>query len=60
MYTEIESAVWRLPLRVREVLVLHDMEGYKHREIAEILGISAATSRWHAHAGRLMLREYFE
>ena len=60
LYTEIESAVWRLPLRVREVLVLHDMEGYKHREIAEILGISAATSRWHAHAGRLMLREYFE
>lgn len=60
LYTEIESAVWRLPQRVREVLVLHDMEGYRHREIAEILGISAATSRWHVHAGRLMLREYFE
>ena len=60
LYTEIESAIWRLPMRVREVLVLHDMEGYKHREIAEMLGISAATSRWHVHAGRLMLREYFE
>jgi RNA polymerase sigma-70 factor (ECF subfamily) len=60
LYTEIESAIWRLPQRVREVLVLHDMEGYRHREIAELLGISAATSRWHAHAGRLMLQEYLE
>jgi RNA polymerase sigma-70 factor (ECF subfamily) len=60
LYTELESAIWRLPVRVREVLVLHDMEGYKHREIAEMLGISAATSRWHVHAGRLMLREHFE
>ena len=60
LFTEVESAVWRLPARVREVLVLHDMEGYKHREIADKLGISAATSRWHVHAGRLMLREYFE
>ncbi len=60
LYTEIESAIWRLPQRVREVLVLHDMEGYRHSEIAELLGISAATSRWHAHAGRLMLQEYLE
>ncbi len=60
LYSEIESAVWSLPKRIREVLVLHDMEGYKHREIAEMLSISAATSRWHLHAGRLMLREYIE
>jgi RNA polymerase sigma-70 factor (ECF subfamily) len=60
LFAEVESAIWRLPMRVREVLVLHDMEGYKHREIAQMLGISAATSRWHVHAGRLMLREYFE
>ena len=60
LYSEIESAIGRLPQRVREVLVLHDMEGYRHSEIAELLGISAATSRWHAHAGRLMLQEYFE
>jgi RNA polymerase sigma-70 factor (ECF subfamily) len=60
LYTDIEAAIWRLPARVREVLVLHDMEGYRHGEIAELLGISAATSRWHVHAGRLMLQEHFE
>jgi RNA polymerase sigma-70 factor (ECF subfamily) len=60
LHTEIESAIWKLPERVRQVLLLHDMEGYRHTEIAELLGISAATSRWHAHAGRLMLQEYFE
>lgn len=60
LYTEIESAIWKLPGRVREVLLLHDMEGYRHGEIAQLLGISAATSRWHLHAGRLMLQEHFE
>lgn len=60
LYTEIESAIWRLPQRVRDVLVLHDMEGYRHKEIAKLLGISPATSRWHAHAGRLMLQEYLD
>ena len=38
LYTEIESAIWRLPMRVREVLILHDMEGYKHGCIG-IIGV---------------------
>jgi RNA polymerase sigma-70 factor (ECF subfamily) len=58
--TEIESAVAALPQRMRDVLVLHDVEGYKHREIASKLGISAGTSQWHLHAARMKLREHFE
>jgi RNA polymerase sigma-70 factor, ECF subfamily len=57
---EIESAVSALPRRMREVLVLHDMEGYKHREIARLLGISQGTSQWNLHAARERLRAYFE
>ena len=59
LYTEIESAMLQLPERLRDVLVLHDMQGYKHHEIAEMLGISSSTSRWHLHTGRAKLREYF-
>ena len=60
LYTEIETAVGQLPQRMRDVFVLHDVEGYRHQEIAELLGINAATSRWHLHAARATLRDYFE
>ena len=59
LYTEVESAIAGLPPRAREVFVLHDMEGYKHHEIAEMLGISSGTSRWQLHSARAALRHYF-
>ncbi len=60
LYAEIETAVGQLPQRMRDVFVLHDVEGYRHKEIAELLGVKAATSRWHLHAARAALREHFE
>jgi RNA polymerase sigma-70 factor (ECF subfamily) len=42
---ELRAAVDALPHPLRSVLVLKEMEGYSHTEIAELLGISAATSR---------------
>jgi len=42
---ELRAAVDGLPHALRSVLVLKEMEGYSHAEIAELLGISAATSR---------------
>lgn len=60
MYTDIEVAVNELPPRARDVFVLHDVEGYKHHEIAEMLGISANTSRWQLHEARARLRALFE
>ena len=42
---ELQAAVNALPLSLRTVLVLKEMEGYSHAEIATLLGISAVTSR---------------
>ena len=52
----IERAVARLPEGAREVFVLHDMEGYKHEEIAELLEVDPGTSRSQLHRARMLLR----
>jgi RNA polymerase sigma factor (sigma-70 family) len=57
---DIENAVDRLPPRARQVFVLHDMEGYKHEEIATVLEISVGTSRSQLHHARMALRTYIE
>lgn len=44
----------------REVLLLHDLEGWKHREIAERLGMPDGTVRSHLHFARRHLKEYLE
>jgi RNA polymerase sigma-70 factor (ECF subfamily) len=54
----IERAVDRLPAGAREVFVLHDMEGYKHEEIATMLAVDPGTSRSQLHRARMMLREH--
>jgi len=53
----IERAVALLPNGAREVFVLHDMEGYKHHEIAELLEVDPGTSRSQLHRARLLLRQ---
>ncbi|HLG04564.1 MAG TPA: RNA polymerase sigma factor [Gemmatimonadales bacterium] len=53
----IERAVGRLPRGAREVFVLHDMEGYKHEEIAELLEVDPGTSRSQLHRARMLLRQ---
>jgi RNA polymerase sigma-70 factor (ECF subfamily) len=53
----IERAVDQLPAGAREVFVLHDMEGYKHEEIAGMLAIDPGTSRSQLHRARLLLRQ---
>jgi RNA polymerase sigma-70 factor (ECF subfamily) len=47
----------RLPAGAREVFVLHDMEGFKHQEIAQMLDVDPGTSRSQLHRARLLLRE---
>jgi len=44
----------------REVLLLHDLEGWKHREIAERLGVPDGTVRSHLHFARKHLRDRLE
>jgi len=57
---DFESAIQRLPEGARQVFVMHDVEGYKHREIAEMLGVTAGTSKAQLHRARLALRQYVE
>jgi len=57
---DFERAMERLPAGQREIFVLHDVEGYKHEEIAEMLGISPGTSKSQLHRVRHALRRYLE
>jgi len=54
---ELESALSDLSEIQREVVLLHDMEGWKHREIAKTLEISEGMSRQHLMVARRTLRE---
>jgi RNA polymerase sigma-70 factor (ECF subfamily) len=57
---DLEDAISKLPPNARLVLVLHDIEGYRHEEIAEQLGIAVGTSKAQLHRARKLLREVLE
>jgi RNA polymerase sigma-70 factor (ECF subfamily) len=57
---DLQEAISALPACARAVFVLHDVEGYRHEEIAEQLGITAGTSKAHLHNARRLLREMIE
>ena len=54
---DLEKAIAGLPPGARRVFVLHDVEGYRHEEIAEQLGITSGGSKAQLHRARLLLRE---
>jgi RNA polymerase sigma-70 factor, ECF subfamily len=53
----LEAAINRLAPGYRIVLVLHDIEGYEHSEIAELMGCSVGNTKSQLHKARLRLRE---
>lgn len=53
----IEAALSALPAGYRAVLVLHDIEGLQHEEIAEVLGCRVGTSKSQLHKARAKMRE---
>jgi RNA polymerase sigma-70 factor (ECF subfamily) len=53
---DLERAVSNLPPRARAVLVLHDVEGWKHEEIANELGMAVGSSKAQLHRARGLLR----
>lgn len=55
---DFETALMKLPDGAREIFVLHDVEGYKHAEIAALLEISAGTSKAQLHRARMILRKH--
>lgn len=54
----LERAIAALPPGYRTVFVLHDVEGYEHNEIAQIMDCSTGNSKSQLHKARLKLREY--
>jgi RNA polymerase sigma-70 factor (ECF subfamily) len=54
---DLAAAIDRLPPGARQIFVLHDVQGYKHEEIAELCGITAGGSKAQLHRARLLLRE---
>ena len=54
---DLERAIARLSPQARLVFLLHDVEGYQHGEIAELLGLAVGTSKAHLHRARGLLRE---
>lgn len=57
---ELQTAVNALPAELRSVVVLKEMEGYSHAEIATLLGISAVTSRVRLYRAMRSLRQRLE
>lgn len=57
---DLERAIGTLPPRARAVFVLHDVEGYRHREVAELLGVAEGTCKAQLHRARRLLREALE
>jgi len=53
----LRDALDKLPEVQREIVLLHDLEGWKHREIADRLGIPSGTVRSHLHFARRALRD---
>jgi RNA polymerase sigma-70 factor, ECF subfamily len=52
----LENAIRDLPAGYRITFVLHDIEGYEHNEIAEMLGCSIGNSKSQLHKARMKLR----
>jgi len=55
---DFEAAMEQLPVGAREIFVLHDVEGHKHREIAVLLGITSGTSKRQLHRARMLMRKH--
>jgi len=53
---ELERAIGELPPSSRAAFLLHDVEGYEHKEVGEMLGIAVGTSKSLVHRARMKLR----
>lgn len=57
---DLEQAIAKLPERARTVLVLYDIEGYSHAEVAEITGMAVGSSKAQLHRARKLVRGELE
>lgn len=56
----LERAIGELPNGYRLMLILHDIEGYQHEEIAQMLGCSMGNTKSQLHKARLKMRELLQ
>ncbi|WP_404342588.1 RNA polymerase sigma factor [Pseudoalteromonas mariniglutinosa] len=56
----LDKLIVRLPERARMVFVLHAVEGYRHEEIATLLGMAVGSSKSQYHRARQLLKEWYE
>ncbi len=54
---DLEQAIAALPPGARAVFVLHDVEGYRHEEIAQMTGVAIGTSKSQLSRARTLLKE---
>ena len=54
---DLERAIAGLPAGARTVFTLHEIEGYRMREIAEMTGVAVGTVKAQLHRARRLLRE---
>ena len=54
----LERAIENLPPGYRVIFVLHDVEGFEHNEIAQMMGCSIGNSKSQLHKARMKLRDF--
>ncbi|MDP1802602.1 MAG: RNA polymerase sigma factor [Bacteroidota bacterium] len=54
---QIYDEINKLPQATKQVFNLYVIDGYSHKEVGEMLGISEGTSKWHLNAAREKLKE---
>lgn len=57
---DLEDAIAALPPGARQIFVLHDVEGFRHEEIAAQLGVTSGTTKAQLHRARMLLRGLLE
>lgn len=60
MREPMEEAIRSLPTKLKSVFLLHDVQGYKHAEIAQIMGCTVGTSKSQLFKARMKLRQKLE
>ncbi|MFC0118985.1 RNA polymerase sigma factor [Pseudoalteromonas xiamenensis] len=56
----LDKLIVRLPERARLVFVLHAVEGYRHEEIADLMGMAVGSSKAQYHRARQLMQEWYE
>ncbi len=54
---DLDRAISSLPDGARTVFILHDVEGFRHREVSRLMGIAVGTSKAQLHRARKLLRK---